>query len=98
MWRSRLLLCRGMTTGAARYAGWDRARGADRKRSRSIAARGDAAMVAHGKTLYEIHCRLRHRPDLRGGEQSGSNLMRSPVTLNDEAHELLQPVVEKSAR
>ena len=32
---------------------------------------GDAAMIARGKTLYEIHCRLCHGADLRGGEQGG---------------------------
>ena len=30
-------------------------------------------MIARGKTLYEIHCRLCHGADLRGGEQGGSN-------------------------
>ena len=59
---------------------------------------GDAAMVARGKTLYEIHCRLCHGADLRGGEQGGANLLRSAVTLNDQAGELLQPVIREGRK
>ena len=59
---------------------------------------GDAAMIARGKTLYEIHCRLCHGADLRGGEQGGSNLLRSAVTLNDQSGELLQPVIREGRR
>ena len=59
---------------------------------------GDAAMIARGKTLYEIHCRLCHGADLRGGEQGGSNLLRSAVTLNDQFGELLQPVIREGRR
>src|SRR5438094_5650564 len=54
---------------------------------------GDPATIARGKTLYEIHCRLCHGPDLRGGEQGGSNLLRSAIALNDHSGELLQPVI-----
>ena len=50
-------------------------------------------MIARGKTLYEIHCRLCHGADLRGGEQGGSNLLRSAAALNDQSGELLQPVI-----
>src|SRR5262249_40573328 len=56
---------------------------------------GDASVIAHGKTLYEIHCRLCHGADLRGGEQGGSNLLRSAVALNDQSGELLQPVIRE---
>jgi cytochrome c oxidase cbb3-type subunit 3 len=59
---------------------------------------GDASMIARGKTLYEIHCRLCHGVDLRGGEQGGSNLLRSEVTLNDQAGELLQPVIREGRK
>jgi cytochrome c oxidase cbb3-type subunit 3 len=58
----------------------------------------DAALVARGKALYEMHCRLCHGPDLRGGEQGGSNLLRSRVALNDKAGELIYPVVRDGRR
>ena len=59
---------------------------------------GDAAIIARGKTLYEIHCRLCHGADLRGGEQGGSNLLRSAVALNDQSGELLQPIIREGRR
>jgi len=59
---------------------------------------GDAATIARGKTLYEIHCRLCHGVDLRGGEQGGSNLLRSAVALNDQSGELLQPVIREGRK
>jgi mono/diheme cytochrome c family protein len=59
---------------------------------------GDASMIARGKTLYEIHCRLCHGADLRGGEQGGSNLLRSSVALNDQSGELLQPVIREGRK
>jgi len=59
---------------------------------------GDAATIARGKTLYEIHCRLCHGADLRGGEQGGTNLLRSTVTLNDQAGEALQPVIREGRK
>src|SRR5262249_5615393 len=59
---------------------------------------GDAAMIARGKTLYEINCRLCHGADLRGGEEGGSNLLRSEVTLNDQSGELLQPVIREGRK
>jgi cytochrome c oxidase cbb3-type subunit III len=55
-------------------------------------------MIARGKTLYEINCRLCHGADLRGGEQGGSNLLRSAVALNDVAGELLQPVIREGRK
>ena len=61
-------------------------------------AAGDAAMMARGKTLYEIHCRLCHGADLRGGEQGGSNLLRSAVALNDQSGELLEPVIREGRK
>ena len=55
-------------------------------------------MMARGKTLYEIHCRLCHGADLRGGEQGGSNLLRSAVALNDQSGELLEPVIREGRK
>ena len=59
---------------------------------------GDPTAIARGKMLYEIHCRLCHGADLRGGEQGGTNLLRSPVALNDQAGESLQPVIREGRR
>ena len=59
---------------------------------------GDATVIARGKTLYEIHCRLCHGADLRGGEQGGSNLLRSEVALNDVSGELLRPAIREGRK
>src|SRR5687768_5635936 len=53
----------------------------------------DAAIIARGKTLYEINCRACHGADLRGGDIGGPNLLRSQLMLNDQHGELLLPVV-----
>jgi cytochrome c oxidase cbb3-type subunit 3 len=54
----------------------------------------DPAIVARGKTLYEANCQLCHGRDLRGGDQGGPNLLRSPVTLEDKMGELFLPIVK----
>ena len=54
----------------------------------------DPAVVARGKTLYEINCRACHGPDLRGGDIGGPNLLRSQLVLNDQHGELILPVVK----
>jgi cytochrome c oxidase cbb3-type subunit 3 len=54
---------------------------------------GDPALVARGNGLYGVHCRLCHGSDLRGGEQGGSNLLRSALALNDQDGELIGPVI-----
>jgi cytochrome c oxidase cbb3-type subunit 3 len=59
---------------------------------------GNESIIARGKTLYEVHCRLCHGADLRGGEQGGANLLRSAVALNDQSGELLQPVIREGRR
>jgi cytochrome c oxidase cbb3-type subunit III len=58
---------------------------------------GDPAVVARGKTLYEVNCRLCHGADLRGGDMGGVNLLRSNLVLTDQHGELILPVV-KSGR
>src|SRR6185436_7044491 len=57
-------------------------------------AAGDPAVVARGKSLYEINCRSCHGADLRGGDQGGPNLLRSQLVLNDQHGELILPVVK----
>jgi cytochrome c oxidase cbb3-type subunit 3 len=54
----------------------------------------DAAIIARGKTLYEINCRACHGADLRGGDIGGPNLLRSQLVLNDQHGELILPVVK----
>jgi cytochrome c oxidase cbb3-type subunit 3 len=59
---------------------------------------GDPALIARGNGLYGVHCRACHGADLRGGDQGGPNLLRSPVMLNDLAGELLLPIVQNGQR
>jgi cytochrome c oxidase cbb3-type subunit 3 len=54
---------------------------------------GDPSLIARGNGLYGVHCRACHGVDLRGGDQGGPNLLRSNVVLNDQAGELIAPVV-----
>ena len=54
----------------------------------------DAAIIARGKTLYEVNCRACHGADLRGGDIGGPNLLRSQLVLNDQHGELILPVVK----
>jgi cytochrome c oxidase cbb3-type subunit 3 len=58
----------------------------------------DPPLTAKGNALYGIHCRSCHGVDLRGGDQGGPNLLRSAVMLNDQAGELLEPVVRMGLR
>ena len=53
----------------------------------------DPAIIARGKTLFEINCRLCHGADLRGGDMGGVNLLRSNLVLTDQHGELILPVV-----
>ena len=55
---------------------------------------GDPALIARGKTLYEVTCRACHGADLRGGDMGGPNLLRSQLVLNDQHGELILPVVK----
>jgi cytochrome c oxidase cbb3-type subunit III len=59
---------------------------------------GDPAMIARGNGLYGVYCRACHGADLRGGDQGGPNLLRSPVVLNDQAGELILPIVQNGQR
>jgi cytochrome c oxidase cbb3-type subunit 3 len=59
-------------------------------------APGDPAVIARGKTLYGINCQACHGVDLRGGDQGGPNLLRSPVVLSDKEGELIVPIIHGS--
>jgi len=56
---------------------------------------GDPAVVERGKTLYGTLCRACHGGDLRGGDIGGPNLLRSQLVLNDQAGELIGPVIRE---
>jgi cytochrome c oxidase cbb3-type subunit 3 len=57
---------------------------------------GDPAVIDRGKAVYTVNCSACHGMDLRGGVTGGPNLLRSPVVLNDQAGELIQPIVRGS--
>jgi cytochrome c oxidase cbb3-type subunit 3 len=57
---------------------------------------GDPAVIARGKGLYSINCSACHGADLRGGGIGGPNLLRSQIVLNDQAGELILPIVHGS--
>lgn len=57
---------------------------------------GDPQEIAHGKALYEVHCRSCHGADLRGGDIGGPNLLRSQVALSDQNGELIVPIIQGS--
>jgi cytochrome c oxidase cbb3-type subunit 3 len=59
---------------------------------------GDPALIARGTGLYGVHCRACHGADLRGGDQGGPNLLRSSITLNDQAGELIGPIIVNGQR
>ena len=67
--------------------------GQDRTFPAQQRALADAAVIERGNTLYGIHCRLCHGPDLRGGDMGGVNLLRSALVLNDQDGEQIGPVV-----
>lgn len=52
-----------------------------------------ADVIARGRGLYEVNCRLCHGADLRGGDMGGVNLLRSALVFNDQNGELIKPVV-----
>ena len=54
---------------------------------------GDPEMIKRGNGFYGVYCRACHGSDLRGGDQGGPNLLRSQIVLNDQAGELITPVV-----
>ena len=51
-------------------------------------------VIARGRGLYDVNCRACHGADLRGGDQGGPNLLRSPVALADLDGESIGPVIK----
>lgn len=56
---------------------------------------GDPAVIDHGKQIFSVNCSFCHGSDARGGE-SGPNLVRSELVLDDQNGELIAPVVKGS--
>jgi mono/diheme cytochrome c family protein len=54
---------------------------------------GDPARIAHGKQIFSVNCSFCHGSDARGGE-TGTNLVRSELVLDDQNGELITPVVQ----
>ena len=52
----------------------------------------DPALAEQGKNLFSVRCAFCHGSDARGGE-SGPNLLRSEIVLNDQNGEQIGPVV-----
>lgn len=55
---------------------------------------GDPALIARGKSLYDVNCARCHGADLRGGDLGGPNLLRSQIVFDDQEGEHIQPVVQ----
>jgi mono/diheme cytochrome c family protein len=53
---------------------------------------GDPAAIARGQQIYSANCAACHGSDTRGGE-TGPNLPRSQVVLDDRSGELIGPIV-----
>lgn len=65
-------------------------RGVFPAQQRSLA---DPAVVERGKTIFSGICSACHGADARGGQLGGPNLLRSQLVLNDQAGELITPVI-----
>jgi cytochrome c oxidase cbb3-type subunit III len=56
----------------------------------------DPAVVERGKAIYSATCSACHGVDARGGQLGGPNLLRSQLVLNDQAGELILPIIRGS--
>lgn len=56
-------------------------------------APADPAVVARGQQIFSANCSFCHGSDARGGE-TGPNLVRSQIVLDDQKGELIIPVVQ----
>lgn len=58
---------------------------------------GDAASVTRGQASYKTNCAYCHGEDARGGENGGTNLLRSDYVMRDRAGEVLDQLLKTSA-
>jgi cytochrome c oxidase cbb3-type subunit 3 len=59
--------------------------------------KADAAVVARGKAVYGTNCAYCHGEDARGGENGGTNVLRSDVFMKDRNGEVLAPFLRDNA-
>ena len=57
---------------------------------------GDPATVARGQASYKTNCAYCHGEDARGGENGGTNLLRSDYVMRDKAGEVLDPFLKSA--
>lgn len=57
---------------------------------------GDPVAIGRGKVIYSTNCAYCHGEDARGGENGGTNLLRSDYTMKDRAGEVLGPFLQSS--
>jgi len=57
---------------------------------------GDPASVARGQASYKTNCAYCHGEDARGGENGGTNLLRSDYVMRDRAGVVLDPFLKSS--
>jgi|SRR5215469_5372340 len=55
---------------------------------------GDPAAIARGKSAYGANCAYCHGEDARGGDNGGTNILRSEYVLKDKKGELLREFLE----
>jgi cytochrome c oxidase cbb3-type subunit 3 len=84
---------RGAGQGAGRGAAPGQRRGGRATFPAQQRPPDDPAVVERGKGLYGVNCQVCHGVDLRGGDQGGPNLLRSPEVLNDQDGERLVPIM-----
>ncbi len=59
-------------------------------------APGDPVSIGRGKVIYSTNCAYCHGEDARGGENGGTNLLRSEYTMKDRTGEVLGPFLQSS--
>ena len=57
---------------------------------------GDPVSIGRGKVIYSTNCAYCHGEDARGGENGGTNLLRSEYTMKDRVGEILGPFLQSS--
>ena len=89
-----------VSTGAVRTAAWfqeplpaaPQGRGQGGGRGQTAQKPIDPVVLERGQGLYSVNCASCHGSEARGGE-TGPNLIRSAVILDDQNGELLMPIV-----
>jgi mono/diheme cytochrome c family protein len=59
--------------------------------------KGDPAAIARGKAAYGTNCAYCHGEDARGGDNGGTNLLRSEYVMKDKNGEVLGPFLQNPA-